>query len=127
MLPSEYVALGWCKFMLAMNNVGQIVGINSSDAVKWCALGAISRFAQNDNQLYYQYVAELSNIVGMPAQRWNDFPHRTQQEVVSVLKEVEKNLNLVNHNENIETISNDHINELLKQVNQEILVAVEVK
>ena len=116
MLPSKYIEQGWCKFFLAADSDGKIVNAHSNDAVKWCALGAVSRFAQNDNQLYYQYITELNNVVMMPGHHYNDSPHRTQEEVISALKEVEKNLNIV---DNVETISDDDINELMRLVKNE--------
>ena len=116
MLPSEYVEQGWCKFFLAADNNGKIVNVNSENAVKWCALGAVSRFAQDDNEIYYQFVTELNNVVMMPGHHYNDSPHRTQEEVVSALREVEKNLKLV---DDIETISDNDINEFMRLVKNE--------
>lgn len=93
MLPSEYVALGWCQGAFARDAQGRSVSLSSDTAVSFCLSGAIRRWytACGDDTLYHNYFTKVVARKSCAAM-WNDAARRTQCDVVSFLEVVEHEL-----------------------------------
>lgn len=76
----------WTQKAFALDALGQPVRSRSENAVCWCAGGAIERVSA-DHSLIYQTWDALERVVGGPFTAWNDEPGRTQDDVVSALRE----------------------------------------
>lgn len=101
MLPSEYVAKGWCQEVSAIDANDQPVGNYSlmPTAVKWCAFGAIHAATESHTisgahrddlmDIMRQKVALKTNHVCGSFIEWQDEPERTMIEVFELLRECE--------------------------------------
>ncbi len=99
MLPSEYLAQGWCQHTNARSMGGEHTPARNPNAVKWCFKGAVYA-AGADPSSYLDKALELQNLSAEPGLQgirvanWNDRPLRTQTEVVALAWRVEIALGL---------------------------------
>ena len=87
MLPSEYLAQGWCQHAL------------QNDQGEYCLLGAAKQWGGSFTKEYSQFtlgiynqlraIGAIDEITG-----WNNAPERTQAEVVALARLVEIKLGL---------------------------------
>lgn len=78
----------WTKGTFAKNVQGIMRNSLDSDACCWCAMGAISRCYTESPSGTQPFIDKLSLRIGhIPS--WNDHPDRTQEDVVSILKELD--------------------------------------
>jgi hypothetical protein len=77
----------WTQYTLALNKDHVSCDPKQDDAACFCAMGAIVRAANIEDDEYYEAaLTELSAHVGFHVPTWNDAPERTQSEVVSALR-----------------------------------------
>ena len=76
----------WCQGHYAFDKYGQPVNPESSHAVRWDLLGAIRRVYLQDGEARTLIYDVLVAKVG-PLAEWNDTPGRTQNDVLTLLKE----------------------------------------
>jgi hypothetical protein len=82
----------WTQRVFARNAEGEETGLSEcrGPAVCWCALGAISKIAGNDDLLVERAEYALMRLLRCEVDgiaNWNDAPERTQAEVVAKLRE----------------------------------------
>lgn len=90
-LPSEYVALGWCQGASALNSAGYEVSARNPNAVQVCGAGAMVRWGRFVSQELYQASVQARRTDFIP---WQDDPARTKEEVIAELERVEHLLGL---------------------------------
>lgn len=94
MLPSEYVAKGWCQGYSARDADGEFVDPASDHACCWCLIGALeaSCASQSLTSKEWRLVWEnLCRAIGtFEAADWNDDPDRSQAEVIAALQDAER-------------------------------------
>lgn len=99
MLPSEYLAQGWCQEVSAKDQAGNRIPSKDPEAKEWCFMGAVEAWGGNSVG-YREKALELlllpvpEIILGSPLPNWNDQPERTQAEVVALAWRVEMALGL---------------------------------
>lgn len=114
-LPSEFLQDGWCQGSNAMDMDGIPVSANSSAACQWCIEGAVqaaglnvgnqkiirdqfSQEADIDTEFWthltelIQYEEILNKERTYIPYQWNDQSERTQDEVISMTKQVERQM-----------------------------------
>ncbi len=109
MLPSQYIETGWTQYVYARNISNEPVFFRSSESCSWCLEGAINAYYYHKYDINKLSRIELDNflkeennyrslvlykIAPVFFDLWNDAPERTKEEVVQLLKEVEKELEL---------------------------------
>ena len=109
MLPSDWVAQGWCQNMSASDSEGNRVSSLNPKAVKVCAIESVWKTypeSLEDLSVFQKrgiyviaLIHEIHKLVGGELQgvslvNWNDTPGRTQEEVIEVLRKVEQKLEL---------------------------------
>lgn len=77
----------WTQGFFARDSSGSLRHSCEPDACCWCAIGAIS-LCYKDCSPREDAIQKLFGRVGNVAE-WNDYPLRTQDEVVAVLKELD--------------------------------------
>lgn len=85
----------WTQFDFAHDAVGRAVDYTSSDAVCWCARGAIGVIGRENDDADYRAVHRLWTAAAKQMgfdqiediETWNDAPGRTQTEVVNTLRQ----------------------------------------
>lgn len=104
--PSNFVARGFCKNQVARNKDGRPVQEDSPNAVMWCQLGAIVKSLVNSS-LWQPYQNALREIImNDDPITWNNKPERTQEQVVSAMRQTEDNLKtIIDWEEHLEPIS----------------------
>lgn len=92
------VERSWCQGYVARDDGGGPVPARSELACAWCALGALERATGELGLDFTAYAAAedlLVSVLGLEENDadadhvvgiWNDWPHRTQDEVVVALK-----------------------------------------
>ena len=71
----------WTKYVMARNNDYYTVQPNSTEAVRWCILGAIYHcYGGRTNDAGILAVIKISQTVGVIS-TWNDAPDRTYEDV----------------------------------------------
>ena len=93
--PSDYIARGWNQHELALDKTGRLVSPADNRAVSWCALGAIMAVYPLNASAELSYWRRLTNRVGGNIVSWNNDENRTQDEVLAVMKQIEKELLIV--------------------------------
>ena len=101
--PSDYLKEGWCQGHYAENRCYQSVLSYSTEARKWCFLGAVRAYCNlvpnfalgNNTSVDYLMMARTilrekgdEALLGL----WNDLNIRTQEQVIDLALEVEKRL-----------------------------------
>jgi len=78
---------GWCRNALAKNAEGKVTGPRSSDAVAWCALGAIQKICggPEDGGEVKRSLREV--IWPMEITQWNDGRVLDAEEVARTFEE----------------------------------------
>jgi hypothetical protein len=85
------VARGWTQYAWAKNERGETVLASATDAVRWCAGGAIRLAGMQLGLSTEGAVEALLGVIGAPVTGrlehhavapWNDAPERTQEEVL---------------------------------------------
>ena len=71
MLPSEYLAKGWCQDTTAIDRHRNLTDYRGSDAVAWCFVGAIGA-ATGDS--FHPIRTIACELVGMEIAKWRDWP-----------------------------------------------------
>ena len=96
LLPSEVVEQGWTKRVSARDPNGSMVNPFSPIARCWCAGAAIEYAFRDKTTIKYNYINNILLKIGPyhTVVSWNDSPDRTKQEVIQLLQEVEKEMNL---------------------------------
>ena len=91
MLASEYVARGWCQGADAKDKDGWLAPPRDPLAVKWCAVGGILASSEMPpTNLPYNMIKLCHKLTGgRSLTAWNDWPGRTQAEVVELLRKAE--------------------------------------
>ncbi len=102
MLPSKYLEKGWCQFTAAVDDVGVVVDVTSDRAVKWCLLGSVhaaycsGSISEIDKD---NMINKLGNILDAnlidDMFRYNDSQERTQEDVVKIMIQAERKLDLI--------------------------------
>lgn len=86
-LARQFIVSGWCQKNQAVNSRDVRVCYASSEACKFCPIGAIARavFDLGLKESEYQYaLVYLRKVLGVPTiTSWNDDQDRTQAEVLS--------------------------------------------
>ena len=79
----QLIMRGWCQGAQAKNRKGNRVRVCSPNAVAWCMVGAVNASAGG-----MKATEEiLKKVTGSTALwQWNDFPTRTQSDVVVALQ-----------------------------------------
>ncbi len=77
----------WTQGFFARDSSGSIRFSREPEACCWCALGGINQCYREWSQME-KAIEKLEARVGNAAE-WNDYPLRTQEEVVAVLKELD--------------------------------------
>ena len=104
MKPSEYIEKGWVKFKLASKSTGAECPEYDSEAIAWCAFGAIkAAFPIKDNiknpllsnEARNFYTAVLKKIKFLDIVSWNNDPSISKADVLRVFKEVEEDLRII--------------------------------
>ncbi len=98
MLPSQIIEQGWTQNANARDVYGQEVEWNSDEACKRCANAAIA-YAFKDNSdnltLEMNYIIKLSSKINTySVVSWNDYTGRTKEQVLQLMQQVEKEMNL---------------------------------
>lgn len=96
MKPSEYIEKGWCQGCFAIDSEGKHVLPDNPSAVAWCLIGATARSvadgtlsSEEEVEIYRAiFMSGISRCQGFI--EWNDAPGRTKEEVLALLKEVER-------------------------------------
>lgn len=96
---------GWCQGYEALDEVGNVCDLNSLQAVRFCAIGAIYRanyalhgiVAGSTNIVATDAaIAEVAAIVGVEpgeiASEWNDVHGRVQAEVIDAFERAIENV-----------------------------------
>lgn len=83
----------WVRGSFALDQNGDICSSNADEACSWCTLGAINK-CYPEYDLWCEVITKveerLSRDVGCKLVTvWNDNEHRTQEEVVALLKELD--------------------------------------
>lgn len=106
MLPSEYLAQGWCQGHSARNKMGNYILARDFRAKKWCFMGAMEASGLGRGAkgivLWTSYRDKAQELLHLPVRSslcadipaWNDQPDRTQAEVVALAWRVEMALGL---------------------------------
>ena len=77
----------WCKGYTALNSSGKFVYPESPDAVKWCAIGAITK-CYSTQEGYIRVMENLQRLVGNRYMNdWNDTS--THAEIIAALQAAE--------------------------------------
>lgn len=79
------VEAGWTQGVAARDHEGQPVAPQSSTAVCFCVLGAISRVTRSSVSMFNIILKTFDAVVpgdGWATEKWNDAPGRTQTEVL---------------------------------------------
>lgn len=102
MLPSEYIKKGFCKDAYARNASGEEVDPAHITATQWSLNGAIlaSIAPLTSGGRWLLYIEKLGERLypryvgyeGRAMKAWNDAPERTQDEVITLLEEIEKDI-----------------------------------
>lgn len=95
----ELVRKGWCQGVFAMDADNNKVLSTDPFAVKWCILGAIFRCYPGCHSGTGMATAKVLEVLGVLQREnrcfidslsiWNDHPHRTQAEVVELLRRLD--------------------------------------
>lgn len=75
----------WTQEEFARNASGHVVNTGSSDACKFCSLGALMQFDSYESNLAYQ---ALCYKVGTYASNWNDAKGQTAENVAATMFEL---------------------------------------
>lgn len=96
MLPSQYLEKGWTQGTFARDKDGNPVNEYNSSALCWCASGAISAaFPMSyEIDLAVKLTKEIEKITKTKIVLWNDDEDRTHEEVIYIVREAEKILNI---------------------------------
>jgi len=109
LLPSEYLAQGWCQEASAMEQNGDRIAPNHCKAKKWCFIGAMyasgigTDKTTEGRRVFFSYRAKVMELLELPFDEiglisnianWNDKLDRTQAEVVALAWRVELALGL---------------------------------
>lgn len=76
----------WTRNALARRPDGHLIGPLEEGATCWCLYGALDRVT-GVSGYDGQAATALSNVIDDYVSEWNDRPARTQQEVVTALRE----------------------------------------
>lgn len=98
MLPSQYIEKGWIQHDYCLDIRNNPVGSKSSIATKWCLIAALNRsyfekYITKEQQ--YNYYELLKSKTQTRPDLWNDMPVRAKQQVISIMKIIEEELNLI--------------------------------
>lgn len=85
-LAADYVSIGWCQRVFAHTSTGRATSSDSPDAVGWCILGALERATSGSDAKLHAEDVLAGLIPGDYLDLWNDVPHRTQTEVIALLR-----------------------------------------
>ena len=101
MLPSQYLEKGWTKKVLAITNTSKSTMPDDPDASAWCMHGALIASYKSGTiteleQKRIRWKLWCKTLIRLDA--WNDYCASSQKEVITLMKEVEEELNLVNNN-----------------------------
>ena len=90
-LPSDYLAQGWCQWVLSKDSQGQEVSVDSPSAVQWCVMGAVLAAFPGEFEKQHPNVGPIVDylLTKGTCVDWNNFPGRTQAEVVAAMQEAE--------------------------------------
>ncbi len=98
MLPSQYVRSGWTQNQNARDEFGKPVKPDAKNACSWDILGALMASHRSGTINLKQY-DELKKLINNNTQThfisWNDAKYRNQEEVISVLQQVEQCIGLM--------------------------------
>ncbi len=79
------VQAGWTQGAYARNAAGKCTIPSDSDAVSFCALGALAKLVSRESWLFTPARKALESALGTTAvSEWNDEPGRTREEVLAV-------------------------------------------
>lgn len=94
MKASEYIKQGWIQHTPAKDRYGISVHANNPNATCWCMVGAISASLGLNNidtsAEFSQKIRICMGIIKSPVTTWSDNRMRTQQEVIDVLEQMER-------------------------------------
>jgi len=82
MKASDYIRKGWTQEASARDSNGEVVDISSPSAVCWCVSGALMAAYGVGGWLAARNKLVAVLDVRLPLTAWNDFPGRTQAEVL---------------------------------------------
>jgi hypothetical protein len=90
-LAADYIDQGWTKGVSARTKDGKVTFASSDSAVSWCAIGAISRAANEINPEYFrsaytQVTSRLPVPVGSSLSSFNDLIAADAFEVSNFLR-----------------------------------------
>lgn len=89
---SGLVAQGWSQGAMARAADGSAVRPESREAVAWCPLGAAAVVYKNDPVGYETWWFAIIKSLKTSIIGWADDPKQTHQAVVTLLREVERQL-----------------------------------
>lgn len=94
---ANLVSAGWAQGVVGRYKNGDACGWDDSEAVSWCALGAINRAAMDEGHCLGACAAvdRLRHIVGYFVVAWNDAPERTQAQVVRALRSAARSKGII--------------------------------
>lgn len=78
----------WCQQFAARDSKGRPAMTSSPDACSFCLIGAIHRAAGEGTSRAFEAEAYTRQEIDASIVQWNDYPLRTQEQVLSVLDKV---------------------------------------
>ena len=96
MLPSEHLKKGWCQNASSLDEFGKLVPNRSPKAIRWSPQGSLNLSVSNQHiteEQYRQILSYLKNSIG-DIDGWNNNPARTHCEVIQLMRNAEKSINL---------------------------------
>jgi hypothetical protein len=85
---AEIIEQGWCQNQPAKNAAGKGVSARETEAVQWCAMGALVKVTTDFNENFANCMEILEKHVGTTVGTWNDQPNQTQANVAATLREL---------------------------------------
>lgn len=93
---AQTVRQGWCRGAPAVDKNGSSVGSSSSEAVRWCAIGAMCKETGSDvakfADLYGLVAADLIESRNMSLSEWNDNVASSGEDVARLFEKVSERL-----------------------------------
>ena len=103
MLPSQYLKIGWCQSYPARDKHLNPIHISSNNATQWCLMGSVytslysGSITLNEKNQLVSTILDILNISYPYITKYNDSKERTQEEIVQLMIQAERKLNIIDN------------------------------